>query len=107
MTPVEVLRKAKALIEERGWTQGEYVSRDGAHCARGACYVASGSHVLPMYPVGHIDDSANDAQYALASAIGKELLHSVSDWNDEPGRTKKEVLAAFDKAIALAEGGAQ
>jgi hypothetical protein len=28
---------------------------------------------------------------------------NVVEWNDAPGRTKEEVLAAFDKAIALAQ----
>jgi hypothetical protein len=37
---------------------------------------------------------------ALKKVLGTD---DVSEWNDAPERTHDEVLAAFDKAIALAE----
>jgi hypothetical protein len=44
----------------------------------------------------------DDYQYTLdffRKAIGG---HCIPEWNDTPGRTQVEVVAAFDRAIALA-----
>lgn len=41
----------------------------------------------------------NGARGALYAAMDSD--DSLSAWNDAPGRTQKEVLALFDKAIAL------
>jgi hypothetical protein len=32
-----------------------------------------------------------------------ELQEAITDWNNEPGRTHGEVLAAIDRAIAIAQ----
>lgn len=100
MTPVEVLKKAKALIEERGWCRREYKDTRGCYCSLGACYVASGYEVEGASVLHDGDVTA----YATAEkALERAIDSAVIRWNDSPGRTKDEVLAAFDKAIALAE----
>jgi hypothetical protein len=76
----------KLLIEgrkriEAGWSQYEFQNDRGAVCIEGAIR-------LPAY---------RDAVYRLQRAIGTRSLVS---WNDAPGRTKEEVLAVFDRAIA-------
>lgn len=94
-TTREILVKARALVE-RGWVQGRF-----SRMKRGKeCFCA----------VGAICRAAGEAQAchrlgalkAVEDEIPQELL--LSQWNDAPGRTQAEVLAAFDKAIQ-AEGG--
>jgi len=103
LSPVDVLRKAKALIEEKGWHQGAYQGPTGCLCVRGACYAAAGLDLAsPEFDSAAAMD-AETAQYLLGEQVDVHLLGSLAAWNDRPGRTKEEVIAAFDKAIALAE----
>lgn len=82
------LREAKALIE-RGWCQGRMATGDGRVCIRGAI-------------LGAFTEEAEErrADALLKKAAG--FSGYLGDWNDLPGRTQAEVLAAFDKAIELA-----
>jgi hypothetical protein len=99
-TPKQALIDARALIE-KGWTQGRYFDdAKNAFCASGAIGEASGAWN---------DDGGNNRTH-----IGTEPWQIFSDvvkgpenlsipiWNDTPGRTKEEVLAAFDTAIKKA-----
>lgn len=104
MTPVEVLRKAKGLLEERGWTQHVYVDESGCYCVRGACYAAAGCEVWPLTVSAGDQPAAETAQYILGEVTGCNLLNSVGSWNDYEKRTKSQVMAAFDQAISRAEG---
>ncbi|MGB3937522.1 MAG: hypothetical protein WBL29_17635 [Burkholderiales bacterium] len=84
---VAALRKARELVK-RGWCQGAS-KRGRAHCAWHA--VAIGEHY-------------QDATYYLGRAVGTDRTGScIVDWNDAKDRTKAQVVAAFTKAIALAE----
>jgi hypothetical protein len=97
------LREAKALIERRGgWTKGverERVDRD------------DGSTFIRVCSVGAIRATSApvEAYQLLAAAIGNPVAKCVmpfgiiSHWNDNPKRRKRQVLAAFDKAITLAD----
>lgn len=97
---VEVLREARRLIAERGWTQGEY-ARDaaGRACepvgATPRCYCSIGALIAA---------SQNDGGYAQAfGALLSAIGNGVVAWNDEPRRSVEDVLRAFDRAIAAAE----
>lgn len=114
MTPAEVLRAARALIAtpER-WTRSTYM-RDSAglrldiRCAddraRAVCWCSLGA---TAQVASDCDYGASDCDYGaevkadrlLEAAVGGDVVR----WNDRPGRTHAEVLAAFDRAIALAE----
>lgn len=90
----EKLRQARALIE-RGWTQGWFVSSDGL----GVCPIGAINKVY----IGHATFRGGEsAKRLLRKAIG---CPCIAPWNDAPERTQAEVLAAFDKAIELAESG--
>lgn len=83
----ELCAKARDVLAERGWTQGTLQADDGAVCAVGALKVAcEGNTVALRYKA---------AYYAVADTIG---CSSVSGWNDEPGRTYEDVVAAFKQA---------
>lgn len=92
MTVVEVLRAARKRIEF-AWVQDtkNLGDPDDACCAVTAT----------MY-LGDNSSQESEADALVAQAIGVPT-HRVPRWNDAPGRTQAEVLAAFDKAIALAE----
>lgn len=92
MTIAETLRAGKARIERGPWGKGKGASppRGDACCVVTA--IAGPSHHYHS-DVIELFERAN----GIDSAIG------VIAWNDAPERTKEEVLAAFDKAITLAE----
>jgi hypothetical protein len=97
------LREARALIE-RGWTQGAYARNAAGEDLEDVdwefsdtdpvCWCMSGA----MMQAG-LEDEADDF---IQRAIGKKFI---PEWNDASERTQAEVLAAFDRAIELAEAG--
>lgn len=95
----ELLEDAKQLIIKKGWTQLYY-----ARNAEG-------------YPVEAMDESA--ASFCIVGALERASLYAyrgsdlrgarkaihlvvsrgaIADYNDEPGRTKDEIVALFDAA---------
>lgn len=83
------LREARTLIE-RGWCQKHLKSAQG-YCAVGAI----------------IATNRNDLDNAAVALLARAArTDSVALWNDASRRTKPQVLAAFDKAIELAEASA-
>jgi hypothetical protein len=98
------LREARALIE-RGWVQTTYA------CANrqtgGLCYCLYGAinEAVVGNPFDDCQDATTEYEEMLARAIGYDPLFSGSlhEWNDAPERTQADVLAAFDRAIELAE----
>lgn len=102
-TAVDVLRAARALIE-KGWTQYDFARNSGGwgvdewhHSA--ACFCSWGA----------LNRAGIDLECNTASAIHwlrSATVGPIAVWNDAPGRTQAEVLAAFDKAIELAQSEA-
>jgi hypothetical protein len=93
VTAAEVLRKAAEVIRERGLASGRYESESGAVCMFGAVnFVLTGHANLPS------DNLAPER--ALKDFFG---YGSVIGFNDTPGRTADEVIAALLKAAELAE----
>lgn len=94
------LRRARALIES-GWTQKEYArgkSGRGVNELGNApvCFCALGA----IRRVTRREwDNTEEAKALRAAILGRDII----DWNDAPRRTQADVLAAFDKAIELAE----
>ena len=85
----EVLVRARAEVE-REWCKWPEIY-DGGTCA-----------YLAIVDNGTDEDATvrEDAVDVFAAAIG---TRDITLWNDAPERTQAEVLAAFDKAIALCE----
>jgi hypothetical protein len=91
----EVLQAAKELLISVGWCQGSsgpsdsFTGKNTAYCvlsAIGAVHIDSLAKGSPM----------QEAFERMRAVIGTRYLFK---WNDVEGRTKEEVLAAFDKAI--------
>ena len=94
----EVLIKARALVE-KGWCQGQLhqTRRDWLfrtyeqHCTIGAFHAVT----------DYFGDAAE--RFKEANGIDNQSYggtFGIIRWNDVPGRTKDQVLAAFDRAIA-------
>lgn len=118
-TSTEMLREARRLLAEEGWTQGWYardangeiLEVDGPHepgqfegyrgatcyCSLGALQVAAGD-----YTVTDPQSPAAAAVICLAQATDVRIPQSIPAWNDSLVRTKAQVLAAYDSAIKLA-----
>jgi hypothetical protein len=92
VTPHEVLVKARNRLARRHGWHGRRVHLFGdARCAGLAISDAAGGY----------HGAALRAFYAATGEAGAYAGPiSIYRWNDAPGRTKKEVLAAFDRAIA-------
>jgi hypothetical protein len=122
-TPADILRGAARYLQLHGWRQdGLYgddefttdtPSRTPAACALGAIGMAAFGHRIP----NHYDESAEWAAYRQSSNILDDYLTltcakdtvpildanyadgvSVGDWNDAPGRTAEQVIAALNAA---------
>jgi len=101
-TTLDVLRAARALLTEKGWTQGAQardaeghtvspMSPDAARfCALGALRHAAGSY--------HVGDPVRALKATADCDPG--LL---SRWNDRPRRKVGSVLALFDRTIRRLE----
>jgi len=102
MTALELLREAKRLIEEKGWTQGDFARNSRGNgvsvvSRTATCFCAFGA--LQANAVGHA------ASYIAACDILEACLpeKSVVSYNDHPTTTKADILALYDRAIERAE----
>lgn len=88
----EVLLKAADYIEKYGWCQSVAFSPDGRACLLGGIYAGCGGFsrdkVLPDVPPNY--DNAVSRVAKFAPDLGY--------WNDQPCRTKDEVVAVLRKA---------
>lgn len=91
-TVEEALANGRNSISEHGWQQGRLKDDEGRFCLVGGM-VRSGGKNVPI------------AALSLISKVVGVPVEYLDDWNDAPGRTKEEVLAAYDKALVLARGG--
>jgi hypothetical protein len=97
---VRVLEEARRLLLEKGWTQGTF-ARDRKGDAiefdspRAACFCTSGA----IMRVGESPDRSAEfyAFRALRKFLGDQ---TIAEWNDDPRRTREDVLGLFDRAIA-------
>ena len=86
---IQKLREARALIEQ-GW------------CQRIAKFSFTDGHTL-YCPIGALYEVKEDQSYfyALDALVRAIEYEDIGAWNDDPYRTKEDVLSAFDHAIDL------
>ena len=90
------LRKAHLRLVTRGWIQGTVRDVNG-FCLLGAVALTArpdGSECMMTQATG-----VNLALGYLAEEIGGEP-NDITSWNDDPDRTKDEVIAKLEAAIA-------
>jgi hypothetical protein len=88
----QVLLKAADYIEKHGWCQKEAFSPDGRACMLGGIYAACGGE---FREAGLIDTPPN---YDKAVERIVKFAPELGGWNDQPHRTKNEVVAVLRKA---------
>lgn len=94
MTTAEVLTRAREMVDAcwyRDHRQGGVIVGNCPYTAIYSAYHAQG------------DEPPHPAEKLFRNAIGVHNAPEIWRWNDAPGRTKDEVLAAFDRAIDLAK----
>lgn len=94
-TGTDVLRAAKQLLIDVGWVKNQSYKTDGhgkktAYCASGAVGFTGGSNDFKARLRAHA---------RLNKVAGKKFHFSIVSLNDHPHTSKKQVLAAFDRAI--------
>lgn len=93
MNPKLILTEARNRIEDPSkWGQCYYF-KDGKRCILGAIDSAFGRYQTGFH--------SSDWDIVTEMFMKAEGIENISRWNDAPERTHDEVLAAFDKAIAL------
>lgn len=90
MTAHDALVAARNDLAINGW--GSYGDEPRDASASGHCALGAFHGVVRT-------DTRKEALAALAAAMGV-LPREIPNWNDARGRSKAEVLAAFDEAIA-------
>ena len=91
------LRAAAEVLRRDGWRQGDYVQfPNGACCATGA--IRKAVYGDPWI-AGYLSGRAERAVLSVVDPGG----HSLPWWNDTPGRTADEVIAALEAAAERAE----
>jgi hypothetical protein len=112
-TPVQVLREARELIAmpER-WTQGTWARKangDGVLATNPeACCFCAGGALLKSSSRGRKEnrDLFDAAVRLLIAPLNGETWMDIAQFNDRVAKSHDEVLALFDRAIALAESEA-
>lgn len=107
-TAVEVLTEARRLIAEKGWCQkawcilpdGKRVADNEGLVTTAACAFCADGAVIAASRDLHTGDV--DAVFLLDRALGEGSVGVIA-FNDEPGRTRDQVIAIFDRAIELAK----
>lgn len=96
MTDREIFVKAKELIETLGWAQGSPYLRLHGVCLAEAMHKAEGT----LYGMHGDNTYARSPWKKLNASLPKHFRYHIGDWNDEPERTKEEVLSKLDELIA-------
>lgn len=100
MTPLEVLREARRLLDvPEAWTKGSR-ARD----ERGRPILPGSPEAVCWCLYGACERASNGEEFPATSAICCELGRSnLGGWNDEPGRTHADVIGLLDQVIANLE----
>lgn len=109
MTIKENLQAAKQLLIEKGWTQHASARlEDGTKCAaddpHACCFCLGGAicRVAGEYMPGTASKYIPAWRFISGFVAGNTSYCGAINFNDEVGRTKEEVIALLDKAIAEA-----
>lgn len=97
----DTLRAAVELLEIYGWCQGSLGNTSIGFCAVGAINAASRG--LAHSPLDKQQRHGKACERLFSAINGHTHRYGVASWNDDPDRTKDEVLEAFRRAIEVEE----
>lgn len=99
MKASEVLREARNILFERGWTRVVREAPGGEVCLEAACSIPITG--MPDFLLLYAHDPIEvDVVSALRAATGAPV--SLWSWNDAEDRTFDDVIDALDRAEKLA-----
>lgn len=98
---LEVLERARRRIAEEGWMQGDYYPGAGDGAPPQGPYCLEGAIALGGFQ--HMTDTDERVWSLLSDSLPDSS--SLAEWNDEPLRMKREVLALLDCTIAQVRAG--
>lgn len=93
----DVLNGAADLIERDGWCQYFYQDPNGCRCLAGAIDDAAG---LDVSHASRKDEES--VTYQARCVVADVVGNNWTSWNDTPGRTQAEVVAALRAAAERA-----
>lgn len=104
VTTADVLERAADLLEEFGWCQQHYALTEEGEISLpdqgdAVQFCAAGAAMRSMFDFGL--ENWTGGHGLVKAAFGGEA----SRWNDEPGRTKEEVVARLREAARKARSG--
>lgn len=113
-TTTEYLKTAKQLLIDKGWIKGDYArdadgNRVPAVSSSATCYCILGALKAASHSVDDHTGAMAPLRCSIVNAINGMRKtnfgadYGIHPWNDDPARTKEEVLAVFDAAIATEE----
>ena len=91
------LLKAAEYIEEHGWCQYDLFDEVNRACLDGAIIRSSNNFSL----IREIEAQERVAKFLGANLSKRSALGFIHVWNDAPGRTKEEVVAALRGAAMM------
>jgi len=110
---LRILREARDLLARPyGWVKQSTIRHRSKQNGGGYAYCAVGAIHFAATGQDGYTDKRNHPEWAAASLVAEEmgvyrsLPDHIPEWNDHRDTRKKDVLAAFDKAILRAEEGA-
>ncbi len=89
-----ILRRAADVLDDARWIQGMPTDRAGGYCLLGAISLVAYGRMCSFGP----KSNARRAVEAVSRYIGEPPDFRIWVWNDEPGRTKQEVIATLRAA---------
>lgn len=117
MKPSTVLRKARKVLQTRGWTKGELARNKYRHkvdptspsavkfCAYGAIYNVLGIKDINKYSKTAETEQILEVAQFLSQSISIPAGYwwlSLDDYNDDDQTTAKNIDLLFERAIKLA-----
>lgn len=94
----ELLVGARQEIVDHGWNQGSLGNNGTGYCVVGALLKAWNARARQDV-TDQDSDLWNETLDRIELALGEEVK-SIGKWNDDPMRTKAQVLELFDRVIA-------
>lgn len=98
MSARSILMEAKRLLRDVGVGKGYSCYTDSQYNA--IAYCSSGAISKAYHSSNGDYDGLYKATDLFRQVIGND---NIPVWNDEPTRTRNEILSAFEEAISLAE----
>jgi hypothetical protein len=99
-----ILRRAKRLlIPSYRWIQGTFTLMKVRRGKTIQCFCSAGAIEEATAELAPVGDDWYKATEFLQRAINRHSDgYSIASWNDKPRRTHAQVIAMFDRAIAMA-----